>query len=65
MLKIAGDAIDNQWKPKAIDTMEMQKDIPIEECRKLVEELLGSLEIKQIFYEEMWCIHLCPQFYVA
>jgi len=41
-------AVTNYWKLKAIDLLEMSKDLPEEERAKLIDNLLDNHEIKTI-----------------
>jgi predicted transcriptional regulator len=42
------NAINNYWKLKAIDSLEDTNDLPTEEHKKLVDELIDNQEIKDI-----------------
>jgi|SRR5919198_1997884 predicted transcriptional regulator len=42
------NAINNYWKLKAIDSLEMSSDLPAEERQKLIENLIENNGIKQI-----------------
>ena len=42
------NAINNYWNLKAIDSLEKSNDLPLEERKKLVNELIGNQEIKDI-----------------
>jgi hypothetical protein len=42
------NAVNNYWKLKAIDSLEMSNNLPLEERKKLVNELIGNQEIKDI-----------------
>jgi len=42
------NAVNNYWKLKAIDLLEMSNNLPLEERKKLVNELIGNQEIKDI-----------------
>jgi predicted transcriptional regulator len=41
-------ALGNYWKIRAVDSIEIGDDIPMEEQNKLIETLLGNQEIKNI-----------------
>jgi predicted transcriptional regulator len=41
-------ALDNYWRIKAVDSIEIVDGIPIEEQNKLIETLLGNQEIKNV-----------------
>jgi hypothetical protein len=42
------NAINNYWNLKAIDSLENSNDLQVEERKKLVNELIGNQEIKDI-----------------
>ena len=42
------NALNNYWKLKAIDSLEMSNELPKEEQQKLIETLFDSEEIKEI-----------------
>jgi len=42
------NALNNYWKLKAIDSLEMSNELPKEEQQKLIETLLDNQEIKEI-----------------
>jgi predicted transcriptional regulator len=46
------NAINNYWKLKAIDSLEMSNDLPLEERKKLVDELIDNQEIKAILVSD-------------
>ena len=45
---IIENALENQWKLKAIDSLEISKDIPEEERQKLIDTLIENQGLKQI-----------------
>jgi DNA-binding Lrp family transcriptional regulator len=46
------NAINNYWKLKAIDSLEMSNDLPLEERKKLFDELIDNQEIKDILVSD-------------
>jgi predicted transcriptional regulator len=42
------NAINNYWKLKAIDSLEMSKDLPPEERKKLIDNLIENTGIREI-----------------
>ncbi|MFL6423606.1 MAG: hypothetical protein ACJ71R_08435 [Nitrososphaeraceae archaeon] len=42
------NAINNYWKLKAIDSLEMSKDLPAEERKKLIDNLIENNGIREI-----------------
>src|ERR687885_1443182 len=42
------NAINNYWKLKAIDSLEMSNDVPLEERQKLIDNLIQNSGIKEI-----------------
>jgi predicted transcriptional regulator len=42
------NAINNYWKLKAIDSLEMSDDLPIEERKKLIDNLIENNGIREI-----------------
>jgi predicted transcriptional regulator len=46
-------AVNNYWKLKAVDSLEMSDELPREERVKLIDNLLDSKEIKEILYNEV------------
>jgi predicted transcriptional regulator len=42
------NAINNYWKLKAIDSLEMSKDLPAEERKKLIDSLIENNGIREI-----------------
>ena len=42
------NAISNYWKLKAIDSLEMSDDLPIEERKKLIDNLIENNGIREI-----------------
>ena len=42
------NALENQWKLKAIDSLELSKDLPEEERQKLIDTLIEDQSLKQI-----------------
>jgi predicted transcriptional regulator len=42
------NGLNNYWKLKAIDSLEMSSELPKEEQRKLIETLLDNQEIKEV-----------------
>jgi predicted transcriptional regulator len=45
-------AVDNYWKLKAIDSLEMSDELPREERLKLIDNLLNNNDIKGILYNK-------------
>ena len=45
---IIENALENQWKLKAIDSLEFSKDLPEEERQKLIDTLIENQGLKQI-----------------
>ena len=45
---IIENALENQWKLKAIDSLELSKDLPEEERQKLIDTLIDNQGLKQI-----------------
>jgi hypothetical protein len=41
-------AVNNYWKLKVIDSLEMSKDLPAEERKKLIDNLIGNNGIREI-----------------
>ena len=50
--RIIDKAISNYWKLKAIDSLDLSKDLPKEEKIKLIDNLLDNKEIKEILYNK-------------
>lgn len=46
--KTIEDASANQWKLRAIDSIELSDDLPTEERRKLLESLIDNKQIRDI-----------------
>jgi hypothetical protein len=42
------NAINNYWKLKAIDSLEMSDDLPLEERKKLIDNLIENNGIREI-----------------
>jgi hypothetical protein len=42
------NAVDNYWKLKAIDSLEMLNDLPAEERTKLIDSLIDNQELKAV-----------------
>jgi predicted transcriptional regulator len=42
------NAINNYWKLKAIDSLEMSDDLPVEERKKLIDNLIENNGIREI-----------------
>ena len=47
-------ALDNYWKLKALDSLEMLDHISIEERKKLVDNFIDDYEIKDILAQNEW-----------
>jgi hypothetical protein len=45
-------AVNNYWRLKAIDSLEISNDLPEEERRKLIDSLLDNNQIKEILYKK-------------
>jgi predicted transcriptional regulator len=46
-------AVNNYWKLKAIDSLEMSDELPREERVKLIDNLLDNKDIKEILYNKV------------
>jgi predicted transcriptional regulator len=46
-------AVNNYWKLKAIDSLEVSNDLPEEERIKLIDSLLDNNQIKEILYNKV------------
>jgi hypothetical protein len=46
------NAINNYWKLKAIDSLEMSNDLPVEERKKLIDNLIENNGIREILAKE-------------
>jgi predicted transcriptional regulator len=46
-------AVNNYWKLKAVDSLEMSDDLPKEERLKLIDNLLDNKDIKEILYNKV------------
>ena len=46
-------AVNNYWKLKAVDSLEMSEDLPKEERLKLIDNLLDNKDIKEILYNKV------------
>ena len=46
-------AVNNYWKLKAVDSLEMSDELPKEERVKLIDNLLDNKEIKEILYNKV------------
>ena len=46
-------AVNNYWKLKAIDSLEVSNDVPKEERIKLIDSLLDNNQIKEILYNKV------------
>ncbi|MFL6326033.1 MAG: hypothetical protein ACJ71I_00930 [Nitrososphaeraceae archaeon] len=46
------NAINNYWKLKAIDSLEMSNDLPAEERKKLIDNLIENNGIREILAKE-------------
>jgi predicted transcriptional regulator len=46
------NAINNYWKLKAIDSLEMSKDLPAKERKKLIDNLIDNQQIKDILVSD-------------
>ena len=46
-------AVNNYWKLKAVDSLEMSDELPREERVKLIDNLLDNKEIKEILYNKV------------
>jgi predicted transcriptional regulator len=42
------NAVNNYWKLKALDSLEISNDVPAEERKKLIDNLIDNQEIKDI-----------------
>src|ERR671938_614535 len=42
------DAINSYWKLKAIDSLEVSDDLPLEERKKLIDSLIENITIREI-----------------
>ena len=46
-------AVNNFWKLKAVDSLEMSDELPREERVKLIDNLLDNKDIKEILYNKV------------
>ena len=46
-------AVNNYWKLKAVDSLEMSDELPREERAKLIDNLLDNKDIKEILYNKV------------
>jgi predicted transcriptional regulator len=46
-------AVNNYWKLKAVDSLEMSEDLPKDERLKLIDNLLDNKDIKEILYNKV------------
>jgi hypothetical protein len=46
-------AVNNYWKLKAVDSLELSDELPKEERIKLIDNLLDNKEIKEILYHKV------------
>ena len=46
------NAINSYWKLKAIDSLEMSNDLPVEERKKLIDNLIENNGIREILAKE-------------
>jgi predicted transcriptional regulator len=46
------NAVSNYWKLKAIDSLEMSKDLPAEDHKKIIDSLIDNQEIKAVFVSD-------------
>ena len=51
-------ALENYWKLKANDTIEISSDLSSEERKKLIDSLIENNDIKEILFENKW--YPCP-----
>jgi hypothetical protein len=49
--KVVQDAYNNHWKLKVLDSIEMSEELPIEERKKLMDNLIEDSRLKQILSE--------------
>jgi predicted transcriptional regulator len=47
------NAINNYWKLKAIDSLEMSNDLPVEERKKLIDNLIENDGIREILTRKL------------
>jgi hypothetical protein len=47
------NAASNYWKLKAIDSLEMSNDLPVEEHKKIIDSLIDSQQIKTILISDI------------
>jgi len=45
---IIENAVENQWKLKTIDSLELSKDLPEEDRQKLIDTLFENQDLKHI-----------------
>ena len=45
---IIENALENRWKLKAIDSLELSKDLPEEDRQKIIDTLIENQGLKQI-----------------
>ena len=49
--KVVQDAYNNHWKLKVLDSIEMSEELPREERKKLMDNLIDDSRLKQILSE--------------
>jgi hypothetical protein len=47
------NAINNYWKLKAIDSLEMSNDLPMEERKKLIDNLIENTSVREILARKL------------
>ncbi len=50
--KLIGEAVDNYWKLKAIESLRKSKDLSAAECKKIIDRFIDNPEIKDIFVRD-------------
>jgi len=50
------NAINSYWKLKAIDSLEMSDDLPVEERKKLIDNLIENNGIREILTRKLWIL---------
>jgi CheY-like chemotaxis protein len=53
-------ALENYWKLKANDTIEISSDLSSEERKKLIDSLIENNDIKEILFENKWYPYPSP-----
>jgi predicted transcriptional regulator len=46
------NAINSYWKLKAVDSLEMSNDLPVEERKKLIDNLIENINIREMLVKK-------------